>query len=101
MDRRLILQEKLENILGTRNVYFQPPSNTHIKYPCIVYTRDDFLTRNADDVKYMSMGRYSITLIGHSPENELIPKLCELDYCSYDRHFVSDGLHHDAFTLYF
>lgn len=101
MDRRLELQKKLENILGSRNVYFQPPSNTKLSYPCIIYERSDIETRYADNIKYKSMTRYSITLIGRSPESEFISQILELPYCSYDRSYAADDLNHDAFTIYF
>ena len=101
MDRRLELQTKLENILGSRNVYFQPPSNTKIEYPCIVYERDDIDQRFADNRTYINTVRYSLTLIGRSPESNLVSKILELPYCSYDRFYTTDSLNHDVFTLYY
>ena len=37
MASRLELQTKLEELMDSRNVYFQPPTSTTISYPCIVY----------------------------------------------------------------
>lgn len=101
MDRRLELQEKLESILGSRNVYFQPPSNTKLSYPCIVYNRDGIDTTYANNIKYNTRIRYSLTLIGRSPESELVKEILKLPYCSYDRFFTADTLNHDTFTLYY
>ena len=101
MDRRLGLQTKLENILGSRNVYFQPPSNTKIEYPCIVYERDDIDQRFADNRTYINTVRYSLKLISRSPESNLVSKILELPYCSYDRFYTTDSLNHDVFTLYY
>ena len=101
MDRRLELQTKLENILGSRNVYFQPPSNTKIEYPCIVYERDDIDQRFADNRTYINTVCYSLTLISRSQENNLVSKILELPYCSYDRFYTTDSLNHDVFTLYY
>lgn len=101
MDRRLELQEILENILGSRNVYFQPPETIKLKYPCIIYNRDDIDQRYANNSSYINRVRYSLLLISHSPESELIKKLLELKYCSYDRYYAADSLHHDTFTLYY
>ena len=101
MDRRLELQTKLENILGSRNVYFQPPSNTKIEYPCIVYERDDIDQRFADNRTYINTVRYSLKLISRSPESNLVSKILELPYCSYDRFYTTDSLNHDVFTLYY
>ena len=36
---RLELQSVLEQTLGSRNVYFQPPASVKMKYPAIVYER--------------------------------------------------------------
>ena len=101
MDRRLNLQKLLENILGSRNVYFQPPSNTMIKYPCIVYSRSNIKQKHADNLSYNNRVQYSLQLISSSPENELINRILEIPYCSYDRFYVVDGLNHDSFSLYF
>ena len=37
--RRLQLHEILVGILGNENVYFQPPANLVMQYPCIRYER--------------------------------------------------------------
>ena len=101
MDRRLELQTILENILGSRNVYFQPPSNTKLSYPCIIYNRSNIESRYANNTKYNTRVRYSLMLIGRSPESELVKELLKLPYCSYDRFYTADTLNHDTFTLYY
>jgi len=101
MDRRLELQTILENILGSRNVYFQPPSNTKLSYPCIIYNRSNIESRYANNAKYNTRVRYSLMLIGRSPESELVEELLKLPYCSYDRFYTADTLNHDTFTLYY
>lgn len=101
MDRRLELQTILENILGSRNVYFQPPSNTKLSYPCIIYDRSNIESRYANNTKYNTRVRYSLILIGRSPESTLVKELLKLPYCSYDRFYTADGLNHDSFTLYY
>ena len=42
MKTRYELHEFLCEILGSRNVYFQPPESVKMKYPAIVYERTDF-----------------------------------------------------------
>lgn len=101
MDRRLSLQEILVNILGSNNVYFQPPETIRLQYPCIIYERSDIDKKYADNRAYMSMVRYSLTLITRSPESNLIKAILELPYCSYDRYYAADTLNHDVFTLYY
>lgn len=101
MDRRLSLQETLVNILGSNNVYFQPPETIRLQYPCIIYERSDIDKKYADNRAYISMVRYSLTLITRSPESDLVKAILELPYCSYDRYYAADTLNHDVFTLYY
>lgn len=101
MDRRLDLQSLLVSILGSPNVYFQPPENLKLQYPCIIYTRDKIEQRYADDRTYSHKVRYSLTLITRSPDSDLVMKILELPYCSYDRCYAADSLNHDTFTLYY
>ena len=37
VDRRNDLQKLLVEVLGSKNVYFQPPESVKMKYPAIVY----------------------------------------------------------------
>lgn len=101
MDRRLNLQEILVNILGSNNVYFQPPESIKLQYPCVIYERNDIDQKYADNRTYISKVRYSLTLITRTPESDLVNKILELPYCSYDRYFAADSLNHDVFTLYY
>lgn len=98
---RIELQTLLEELLGSRNVYFQPPENIKLKYPCILYELNDFDTRKADDLDYLRNRRYTVTLIHRDPDNELIDAIQDLQYCDMDRVFISDNLYHYVFTLYF
>ena len=41
MATRQELQTKLEDILGGRHVYFQPPESTKMEYPAIVFSMKD------------------------------------------------------------
>ena len=101
MDRRLQLQNLLTKILGSSNVYFQPPPSVKLKYPCIIYHRTGINQIKADNISYIKHIRYTITLIGSSPESDIIDKILSIPHCSYDRFFTSDGLNHDVFSLYY
>lgn len=98
---QLDLQNKLEELLGSRNVYYQPPSFVQIKYPAIVYSLDDIDIKKADNKSYISKRRYSITVIDKTPDNPVIDKILDLEYANYNRNFISDNLHHDVVILYF
>lgn len=101
MDRRLQLQNLLMSILGSNNVYFQPPASVKLKYPCIVYNRKNIDQIKADNIDYIRHTQYTVTLIGSNPESDIIDKLLDIPYCAYDRFFTSDGLNHDVFSLYY
>lgn len=101
MRTRMDLQRMLEDIMGTRNVYFQPPGNVKMEYPCIVYDMDQIDMHRADNEPYMQNRRYSLTLIDRNPESPILDKLLALPYVAFNQHFTSDGLHHFILSLYF
>lgn len=101
MSSRADLQSKLEELLGTRNVYYQPPPTVNMQYPAIVYSRKRIKSIFANNKKYSKMNSYEIIVIDKRPDNPVIDSLLELPYSSYDRHYNSDNLNHDAITLYF
>ena len=101
MPSRLNLQTELETILGSRNVYFQPPSSVRMQYPAIVYSRKDIEKRPANDSAYRKLPSYEVILIDKNPDSKFVDKILDLPYCSFDRHYESDNLNHDVFTLYY
>lgn len=98
---RLDLQSKLEQLLGSRNVYYQAPESKKMEYPAIRYSKSNIQSRYANDAIYSNMNRYELIVISRTPDHPVIYKLLELPYCDYDRHYVSENLNHDALTLYF
>ena len=100
-ERRIELQSLLEEILGSRNVYFQPPSSIALKYPCIVYEREDENVKHADDSTYSRIKLYTVTVIDKDPDSEIPDKISDLPLCTFQRHFTSENLNHDVYRLYF
>lgn len=100
MRTRSELHEALCNILGTRNVYYQPPESVKIIYPAIVYNKSSIETTRASDSAYTFNYRYDILVIDKKPDNRIIEELLKMPYCSYDRHYISDNLYHDALRIY-
>ncbi len=101
MAPRLELQSKLETLLGSRNVYFQPPPGKDMVFPCIVYKRDDIPMEYADNSPYKHMIKYQVTVVDQNPDGEILEKVLELPLCSYDRFYTADQLNHDVFSLFF
>ena len=101
MASRLNLQTKLEELLGSRNVYYQPPESLKMEYPAIRYSKSRMESRYADDIKYSNLTSYEVIVIDRNPDNGVIQKILELPYSSFERHYVSDNLNHDIINLYF
>lgn len=101
MAQRLELQELLVNLLGSNNVYFQPPSTIQMKYPCIIYKRDNANTDFADNKPYKNKKRYQVTVVDRNPDSIIPDKVAALPLCSYERFFTADNLNHDVYNLFF
>ena len=102
MDSRIELQTNLEAVLGSRNVYFQPPESLKLKYPAIVYELADIMTDKANNRNYIRNHRYTVTLLHTDPDNELKDNLLdEFRNISFDRVYASDGLYHYVYDLYY
>jgi hypothetical protein len=105
--RRSQLQSLLENLTVTEelpdnklNVYFQPPDEVQMQYPCIRYERDNATLKSADNVAYHWQQRYQVTYMDYNPDSDVIDKLMEFPYSRFNRHFATSGLNHDVFVIY-
>lgn len=82
--------------------YFQPPADIQMYYPCIVYNHTNDLDDFADNLHYRHSKRYTITIIDEDPDTNIPEKLVQsFLYCTSDRNFDADGLHHSVFTLHY
>lgn len=100
MASRLSLQTTLEELLGSRNTYFQPPESIRMNYPAIVYSLGTIDKLHANDEAYKLLTAYTVTLIDKNPDTEFLMPILELPYCSFDRYYRADNLNHWVFTLY-
>lgn len=116
MERRsdLLIQE-LKDLLGTDEVYFQtsPDAGTNergeaylftgIEYPCFIMERTTAYQPKANDKNYLFRPGYQVTYINRDePDPEMLETVMNhFGNCHYDRHFISDNLHHDVFTIYY
>lgn len=101
MDRRLVLQTLLESIPDVVEVYFQPPENLKMEYPCIVYNLDFDSTEYADNIPYANTDRWSVTVIDGNPDTKVRHAVKALPMCSLNRVYPADNLNHFVYTLYF
>lgn len=94
------LQSTFEELLESRNVYYNPPPSVQMNYDAIVFTRSNIENTFANNNVYGQAYRYEVTTITEDPDAPIIDKMSRLRMCSFDRHFVADNMHHNVFTLY-
>lgn len=96
---RLDLHDKLVEILGTGNVYYQPPESVKMIYPCIVYEHSREAIYHADDLPYKHDSIYMVTSISRDPESTVPDELARLRGAAFDRHYVANNLHHYVYRI--
>ena len=101
MADRLELQSVLEELLESRNVYYQPPESIKMQYDAIRYSKKNIRSTYANDGKYSMTDCYELIVISRRPDHPVIKKLLALPYCSYDRSYVANNLYHDVLTIYY
>lgn len=100
-NNRLELSQIFRFILGSKNVYFQPPPTVQMNYPCIKYERSNIRTHYADNIPYKNKKRYTVTIIDKNPDSVIPDKVGQLPTASYERFYTADGLNHDVYTIYY
>jgi hypothetical protein len=94
---------QLHNLLLTfcDHVYFQPPTNITLEYPCIIYNRDYAETEFADDIPYNISLRYMITVIDRNPDSDIPGKIASMPMSLFNRFYTADDLNHDVYRVFF
>lgn len=99
--RRLKLHQELLDLTQLR-VYFQPPENQKMEYPCIVYELEIGKNLKADNKSYLYTDCYSVKFIHRDPDTELPDEfLRHFQYIRRGSRYIADNLYHDPFTLYY
>lgn len=99
MAPRLQLQQLLETLC--EHVYFQPPTNVQLEYPCIIYKRDFAETGFADNDPYHHTLRYAITVIDRDPDSDIPGKVAGIPMSVFNRFYTADDLNHDVYNVFF
>lgn len=96
-------RQQLHQLLETftENVYFQPPTNVQLEYPCIIYKRDFADTKFANDNPYAHTLRYMIMVIDRDPDSAIPSKVASMPMCLFNRFYTADDLNHDVYNVYF
>ena len=99
---RIELHEKLIEVLGSNNVYFQPPETEKMKYPAILYDLYRVQQRFAGDISYKKSPAWSVTIIDRNEDVDWVYKMLDaFSYCSMERTYKADNLAHYAFIVYY
>lgn len=102
MANRLDLQTELENILGSRNVYFTPPPSIRMQYDAIRYELGGKDLKHANNKIYMNTNKYEGVIITKNPDSMIPDKLLShFEMCSFGKPYTADNLNHFPFTLYY
>lgn len=102
MAERPTLHEELCKLLGSRNVYFNPPEDVKMSYDAIRYKLGGKDLKRANDKIYKTTNQYEGVIITSNPDTTLPDKvLNHFEMCSFGRPYTSDNLNHYPFTLYY
>jgi hypothetical protein len=101
MSKRTDLHDILIAILGSNNVYFQPPPSVMMTYPCIIYQRSDIAIKHANDFIYKNKVGYTVMVIDRNADSLIPDKMLTLPMCKFDRHYTAENLNHDVYKLYY
>lgn len=93
------LRRVLQETAGRVNLYYQPPANLRMQYPCIRYELNRIRNIHANGHVYLQHPSYTVTVIDLDPDSKITAAVSCLDQCRHDRHFTADNLYHDVFTM--
>lgn len=90
----------LKEDIGISNVYFEPPENYKMRYPCVRFQRRRYEPTRADNGVYVLYESFDVVLIYREPDSPLPARMMTLPMCQHDRHYTANNLSHDAFVVY-
>ena len=99
MASRLKLQGELEELLGNKNVYFQPPPSLQIKYPCIIYEVRTRSTQYADNKPYIHHNVYKVTYIDKDPESDVPNKILDMPMTIHETQYKSSEMYYNVIRI--
>lgn len=102
MAERLTLHEELCRLLGSRNVYFQPPESVKMVYDAIRYELGGKDLIRANNKLYRATNRYDGVVITRNPDTAIPDAiLSHFEMCSFGKPYIADNLNHYPFTIYY
>jgi len=98
LGRRLQLDAILTTI--TEHVYFQPPEDIRMEYPCVVYEKAPGSTKYADNKPYAYDQQYELKLITEDPDDPIFDELVALSMSKHSQSYVAENLYHHVFAIF-
>lgn len=100
MGNRIELHSEL--IQFSSNVYFQPPSDIRMVYPCIVYNLKSMDINHANDKIYKYKKEYTVTIMSKDPEDLTAENvILHFPYARPGDKFMVEGIYQTPVTLYY
>lgn len=105
MTKRLKLDKSLKDVLGSLNVYYQPPENQKITKPCFIYKLSNIKPTYADNKQYLRRECYEVTYLTKTVDDDIFKSIIQNGlsatmYVKFERMFISNNLYHYVFTVY-
>lgn len=101
-ERRYELNRILVKILGSKNIYYQPPESIKLSYDCIVYKKGRARKFRADNKLYINKDFYELLVMSKNPDNDIADRLEQsLNYCEHQRRYITNNICHDVLYLYY
>ena len=99
--RRILLDSKLKEILGSDNVYYRAPESKKMNYPAFKYKMSGISEKYADNKSYLNNVEYEVIYIDKNPDRNIHEvMLKEFEKIRWVRRYESNNLNHDVFNLY-
>lgn len=97
---RLLLHDEL--LKFSPNVYFQPPSNLQMKYPCIVYNKTSKFNEKANNKSYLNKQGYQVMVIEKDPDSTVADDIENyFEHCSINQYYTINNYNHTTLNLYY
>lgn len=90
---------QLEAIFPGLNLYYRPPTNLLLEYPCIVYDVKNFNASRANNAVYVNGTTFRATVMSVLPGYEDTRNMLQLAHSEHINSFISDGIVHEVFDI--
>ena len=100
MGSRIDLNKRLQDIMGSGQVYYNPDASLTLRYPCFLYSLSNADITYADGLHYAEHRNYTVTYITRNADDEPFKKMFgAFAFCRFERMYKTDGLYHYVFNV--